>query len=259
VRPAGRWSVSPRLPHDVHLAGTPRLTLDVGLSGQRGNVFASVYDIAPDQRAQLLTRGAHAVRRSGTISYDLYPQDWTFKAGHRIGVAMLPSDEEWFLPLPSLGTVTRRSGSLALPFLRYTRSSFLPGRKTKVEQNRPPGLDVAAAIVGAETAFDLPPALVDPPSAALPVAGKPPRLTVTLRRVDRRRIRVSGRGPAGLKLRVRVTESGRKLVVRRVTIGKRATWTWTTRVARRRGRVLRVVVTAPAAGTTVRVTSRHIR
>ncbi len=260
VRPDGRWSMSPRLPHDVHLAGTPRLTLDVGLSGQRGNVFARVYDIAPDLRAQLLTRGAHAVRGSGTIAYDLYPQDWTFKAGHRIGVVMLPADEEWFMPLPSLGTVTRRSGSLALPFLRYTRSSFLPGRKTKVEQNRPPGLDVTTVMAGAETAFDVPPALVDPPSAPLPVAGRP-RLTVAFKRLDRRRVRISGRGPAGLKLRVQVTAVGRKraLVVRRVTIGRRGTWRWTTRVGRRRGRVLRAVVTAPVAGTTLTVRSRRIR
>jgi len=261
VRP-GRWSVSKRLPYDVHLAGTPRLTLDASLSGARGNLFAFVYDIDSAGKAQILTRGAYAVTRTGTIAFDLYPQDWTFKAGHRIGLLMTQTEGDWFTPLPTPGSASVGGGALALPFLRYTRSSVLPGRKTKVEQTRPPPIDVAAAIAGAETTFDLPPALVDRPSAPLPVAAaKPPRLSVALRRLDRRRIRVSGRGPAGLKLRVRVTAIGRKraLVVRRVTVGKRGTWRWTTRVARRRGRVLRAVVTAPVAGTTLTVRSRRVR
>lgn len=259
VRPTARWSVSPKLPHDVHLAGTPRLTLGTRLSGPRANVFAMLFDIDERGRAQVLTRGAFAVTRSGTIAYDLYPQDWTFKAGHRVGLLLPESDLDWFMPLPALGSVTRTGGSLALPFLRYKRSSFLPGRKTKVEESRPLPADVTSVIGGAETAFELPPALVDPPSAVLPVVTKP-RLSVSLRRLSRLRVRVSGRAPAGLKLRVRLLAGkSRVLATRRVTVGRRGTWRLTLRAARRRGRVLRAVVTAPAAGTTVRVVSRRVR
>jgi hypothetical protein len=247
---AGEWSVSPRLPYDVHLAGTPRVTLDVRASGGRGYVYALVYDIDGAGKATLLTRGASAVTRSGTLAYDLYPQDWTFKAGHRIGLEMAPSDPEWFMPLPSLGTADVTGGSLALPFLRYTRPSFLPGGKTKAEKERAAPADVSEAIAGAQTAFEMPPALVD-----RPVAAAQPRLTVSLRRLDRRRVRASGRGPAGLKLRVRITAGKRVLLARRATVGKRGTWRLTLRVAKRRGRVVRAVVTA--GGTTV--TSRRLR
>jgi hypothetical protein len=209
----------------------------------------------------VLTRAAYAVTRSGTIAFDLYPQDWTFAAGHRLGLLIARSDDEWFLPPPTLTSVQIGGGALSLPFLRYTRSSFLPGHKTKAEEDRLPPIDVSGQIGGAEAAFDVPPALTDPPAAPLPVAAKkPPRLTVALRRVDRRRVRVSGRAPAGLKLRVRVVSGkNRTLVTRRVTSGRRGSWRLTLRVARLRGRVLRAVVSAPVAGTTLRVTSRRVR
>jgi predicted acyl esterase len=256
----GLWSVSKPLPHDVHLAGTPRLSLDVTTSAARCNLFAIVYDVDAKGQAQVLTRAAYAVTRSGTIAFDLYPQDWTFAAGHRVGLLIAPSDDEWFLPPPTLTSVRIGGGALSLPFLRYTRSSFLPGRKTKAEEDRVPPIDASGQIAGAETAFDVPPALTDPPAAPLPVAAKRPRLTVALRRLDGRRVRASGRGPAGLKLRVRVVD-GRKhtLVTRRVTIGRHGSWRLTLRVARRSGRTLRAVVSAPVAGTTLRVTSRRVR
>ncbi len=256
VRPEDRWSVSPKLPHDVHLAGTPRLTVDARLSGPRANVFAMVYDIDTSGRITLLTRGAYAVTRSGTIAFDLYPQDWTFKAGHRIGVLMPESDLEWFMPLPTLGSVSRTGASLALPFLKYKRTSFLPGKKTKVEADRPPGQNVTSVIAGAETAFELPPALVDRPVAVAPK----PRLTVNLRRLGPRRVRVSGRGPAGLALRVRIVAGkSRTVLTRKLTIRRDRTWRVTLRLAKRRGRVLRAVVTARVDGKTVRVQSRRMR
>jgi predicted acyl esterase len=256
VRSQGRWSVSPKLPHDVHLAGTPRLTLGVGLSGgPRANVFAIVYDIDSNGLAHLLTRGAFAVTRGGTIAYDLYPQDWTFKAGHRIGLFLPTSDQPWFTPLPAVGAASVSGGSLALPFLRYTRTSFLPARKTPGVSNNPAPADVTSVIGGAEAAFEMPPALTERPPATVPK----PKLSVSLRRLDRLRVRVSGRGPAGLKLRVRIVAGkSRTVLTRRVTIGKRKTWRLTLRVARRRGRVIRAVVTASSAGTTVSVTSRRL-
>jgi predicted acyl esterase len=231
-----RWSVSPQLPHDVHLAGTPRLSVDARSTGGRAYVYSRLYDIDADGKAVLLTRGASAITRNGRLAFDLYPQDWTFRAGHRIGLELPPSDS-WFLPLPTLGNGRASSGSLALPFLRYKRSSTLPGGPTKVEKERPAPPDVSAAIAGAETAFDVPPALTDPPPAAS-------RLTAKLRRLDRRRVRVSGRAPVGMRLRVRIVSGKRTLATRHVTVGPRGTWRLTVRIAHRPGRTLRARVAA---------------
>lgn len=258
----GIWSVSPVLPHHVHLAGTPRLALDVTTSAPRANLFAVLYDIDAAGKAQVLTRGAYAVRSSGNVAFDLYPQDWTFLAGHRIALLMATSDDEWFQPVPIPLPVEIEGGALSLPFLTYTRSATLPGKGTSAESTRlaPFAVDAATLAAGAAK-FALPPALVEPAAAALPVTQTPavrkqPKLSVTLRRTGVRRLVASGRGPAGLKLRVRIVRRGKTVATRRVTIPASRRWRATFRV---RGTGLRAVVSARVAGTSLRVTSRGSR
>jgi hypothetical protein len=118
----GIWSMTAPLPHAVHRAGVPRVTLDVETSGANVNL----YDIDDRRRAMLVSRGAFRQSGPGRVTFDLYPQDWTFRAGHRVGFLVAQADDEWFSPPPSHARVEIKGGTLSAPFLTFSRSSFLP-------------------------------------------------------------------------------------------------------------------------------------
>ena len=269
----GIWSISAPLPHDVHMAGVPRVTLGVETGGSNVNLYGIVYDIDDRRRAMLVSRGAFRVGGSGRIAFDLYPQDWTFRQGHRLGFLVAQADDEWFNPPPSNQQVEVKGGTLTAPFLAFQRSSFLPSRPSEDEENLPPGFQVDVEDVrAAESAFDLPPRLREPSGVALPVTlpgGKGtgagnyvPRLTVKLRKRKRNRWLVKGRAPAGYPPLIRLQR--RKPGAKRFrTVGWRRPAVNRGKYrrvfkAKRRGRY-RAVVTLRAAGVPVKVTSKTLR
>lgn len=129
---AGIWSVSQPFPHDAWLAGEPILKLSVDAL-PRANVTANVYDLSPDGRAVLISRGAYLVRAAGEqdIELKLYGQDWPLEAGHRIAVAISSSNTDWWAHVPTLTDVNVLEASVGLPFLTYDRTEFLEGRATR--------------------------------------------------------------------------------------------------------------------------------
>jgi hypothetical protein len=268
----GIWSISAPLAHDVHLAGVPRVTLDVETSASNVNLYGIVYDIDDRRQAMLVSRGAFRVDESGRIAFDLYPQDWTFRKGHRLGFLVAQADDEWFNPPPSNESVEVKGGTLSAPFLQFTRSSFLPSRPSEDEENLPPGFQVDVETIEASgAAFDTPAQLREPSSVVLPVtqtgttAGSStalPRLTVKLRRLKRGRWLVTGKAPAGYPPLIRLQR--RKAGAKRFrTVGwrrpaaNRGTFRRTFK-ARLPGRY-RAVVTLRAAGVPVKATSAVLR
>ena len=89
----GIWSISAPLPYDVHLAGVPKVSVDVTTASPRATLVGLLYDIDAESNATLIQRGAmrdlleHGRRRE----FELYPDDWTLRAGHRIGVLVAGS------------------------------------------------------------------------------------------------------------------------------------------------------------------------
>jgi putative CocE/NonD family hydrolase len=77
----GTWTFTPPFPHAAHLAGMPRIELDVETEAPEANLVANVYEISPEGSAQLLSRGAFLVPESGSYSFELYGQDWTIEPG----------------------------------------------------------------------------------------------------------------------------------------------------------------------------------
>ena len=148
------WSISQPLPYDVHLSGVPRVTVSATGEGP-AQVVVKVFDIAPEGgAATLVTRGIHAFV-SGKVSFDLYPQDWRFARGHRIGVAVLGNDGSYWQERPT-GVVTVESPSIALPLLRYDRATDPVLFDEGVEPNPEFHLD-DATITANQTTFRLPP------------------------------------------------------------------------------------------------------
>ena len=147
------WSFSQRLPYAVHLSGAPRVTL-TARGAAPAQVVVKVYDVGPEGEAVMVTRGVHA-RVSGEVSFDLYPQDWRFQPGHRIGVAVLGSDGTFWSPAAGV-QVAVSGASLTVPALRYDRDAagYFAGATTR----RAPQFTVEPGVVKAgETAFHLPP------------------------------------------------------------------------------------------------------
>jgi predicted acyl esterase len=219
----GVWTVSQPVAHETRIAGVPKLTLNVS-TVQRAAVIALLYDVASDGKATLITRAAYAVRPGQpNPSFELYPQDWTLAKGHRLALLVAGSDLDWYLPVFSGATVTVEGGSLAIPFLRYKRDSFLKGSPASAMESRVPIAVDPAAIAAAITA-DLPPALVTRPKVkrkAKGPAAKPAAARLRLRvRIagasGRRMVRATVVGAGGYAVRLMLRRGSRTVARRTV-------------------------------------------
>ena len=126
---SGVWTFTPPLPHEAHLAGEMRLDVPVTTTAPGAHLVALVYDVDPQGRAFFVQRGGMALPASGgqRAAFSLYPADWRWKKGHRIGVRIVPGDDNWFTPGVSNTPVTVGAGTLTLPLLGTARTAFVPG------------------------------------------------------------------------------------------------------------------------------------
>lgn len=146
----GIWTISEPLEQDAWLSGEPVLEAAVTTTLPRANLVGNVYDIDPDGRATLISRGTTLLRAAGAqqARIPLYGQDWPVAAGHRIGVLVSGSNAEWWVHAPTRQTVTVTGATMTLPFLTKPRTQFLDGEATpRLEQH----LDSAFVEVPEET------------------------------------------------------------------------------------------------------------
>ena len=159
------WSVSPALPSAAHLAGEPVLDVTTEELAPWTHLVGRVYDVDPDGRARLVTRGAQATAAVGREerTTTLYPQDWVFEEGHRIAVRISASDDAWYSPGVTGTDVEILSGTLELPLLRVRRDDTIEGDPSK---GGPASFALPAGTVERnEVDVDPPPAQEDPPGA----------------------------------------------------------------------------------------------
>ena len=123
----GVWTFSPPLKSAAHLAGDPVVHADVEAPVDRANLAANVYDVDAAGKATLVSR-IETLTGDGTLDLPMYGNDWTFAAGHRIGVLLSSGNAEWWdAAVPTQSTVTITSARIDLPFLRFKRDGTLPG------------------------------------------------------------------------------------------------------------------------------------
>jgi predicted acyl esterase len=200
----GVLSVSQKLPHAARLSGVPSVTLDVSTPAPRANVYALLYDLAPDNQATLISRSAHAVAGDQKITFELYPQDWTLQPGHRVAVLVSGADLDWYNPVHSGQDVEIKSGSIRLPFLTYERTAFLKGSKAAAMAGRTPIELDPADVQEAQVALEQPPAMVPFPAGQAPageiteqqanqLVGVTPKKVAKKMRVRLRVVRVKGK------------------------------------------------------------------
>jgi predicted acyl esterase len=125
---SGVWTISKPLPHDVHLAGSGKVTVDVETAFPNANLAVDVYDLDAEGSGPLITRQGHLIPESGKYDLTFWAADWKIPAGHRIGVRVTETNLDWWLL--TLGTqqpVTVKGGAVTLPFLTYKRTETIQG------------------------------------------------------------------------------------------------------------------------------------
>lgn len=117
----GTWTFSTPLDAPLHVAGIPSASIDVVPVAPRTNVAVNVYDVSPDGMATMITRGVAMTDAEGTEEVALFPTDWVFPAGHRVGVLVSGANSESFVHVPTNTTVSITGGLVDLPYLPVER------------------------------------------------------------------------------------------------------------------------------------------
>lgn len=128
----GLWTFTQPFPHEAHISGETKVSAIVQTEVPYANLIALVYDIAPSGQAYLVSRGAYLLQGSGEVKFDIYPQDWRVKKGHRLGILLSGSDRPWFATNNTDTTVIVESGRFSVPFLRYQRERNLKGKRSHI-------------------------------------------------------------------------------------------------------------------------------
>ena len=114
---AGAWTFSAPLTRTARLAGIPSARVSLAPQAPRTNVVVNVYDVAPDGKATMITRGAALVDGAEAHPVRLFPTDWVFAKGHRVGVLVSGANAEAYVHVPTQTTVQVTGGSVSLPWL----------------------------------------------------------------------------------------------------------------------------------------------
>lgn len=118
------WSISQPLAQATHLSGVA--TADLRLSGPASATAAvELYDIGPDNRATVITRGIAPVAE--TTNVRLLGQDWPLAAGHRLGVRITDVVDDVWSHAPSNAQVTVQSARLDVPLVPQRQPDLTGG------------------------------------------------------------------------------------------------------------------------------------
>ena len=157
---AGVWTFSRPLGRTARLAGVPSASLRLAPLVPRTNVAVNVYDVAPDGTATMVTRGAALVDAAGEKAVQLFPTDWAFAKGHRVGVLVSGANAEAYVHVPTRTTVEVEGGSVRLPWLSSaprTRTQGTDNARLREYLDAAP-FTVAPEVIaaGTDAAFPLP-------------------------------------------------------------------------------------------------------
>ena len=157
---AGAWTFSKPLTRSARMAGIPSAAVSLKPQAPRTNVAVNVYDVAPDGKATMITRGAALVDGTERHKVRLFPTDWVFEKGHRVGVLVSGANAEAYVHVPTNTTVEVQGGTVSLPWLSSLDRMRTPGtgnaRLDKFRTAAP--FPVAASVITARTdaGFPLP-------------------------------------------------------------------------------------------------------
>ena len=145
------WFQSEPVERDIRIAGSPILQATVTADSDHGQLDATLADIGDDGTPVPVSRGflnlryRHGVTHSESVptatpfsaNVRLAPQDWTVKAGHRLGLYVAGSNLGWALPdQPGFQIAVQPGTKLVLPVVGAAPVAVVtrPKRKRKAPQ-----------------------------------------------------------------------------------------------------------------------------
>lgn len=144
----------------IEVVGTPRVSLRASADARLAHWVARLEDVAPDGRVTLVTGGAingaqrHDRLRPAalvpgaveTIAFALHFTTWTFRAGHRIRLAVTNAQFPMLWPTPDLMTTTLDVGDgrtwLELPQVPFEARPRLSMPRVRPRLSRPDAREV---------------------------------------------------------------------------------------------------------------------
>jgi len=99
------------------LLGLPTVTARIFTTGRFGQLDSRLWDVSPDGRQRLISRGAYRLRdnQSGRIVIQLHGNGWCFAPGHRPKLELLGKDEPFLRPSNGAFAVRVAELGVALP------------------------------------------------------------------------------------------------------------------------------------------------
>jgi hypothetical protein len=82
------------------LLGLPTVRARIATTGAFGQLDSRLWDVSPDGRQRLISRGAYRLRdgQSGRVTLQLHGNGWCFEPGHRPKLELLGKDEPFLRP-----------------------------------------------------------------------------------------------------------------------------------------------------------------
>jgi fermentation-respiration switch protein FrsA (DUF1100 family) len=99
------------------LLGLPTVTARIATTGSFGQLDSRLWDVSPDGRQRLISRGAYRLRdgQDGRIVLQLHGNGWCFAPGHRPKLELLGKDEPFLRPSNGAFAVRVSEIGVALP------------------------------------------------------------------------------------------------------------------------------------------------
>ncbi len=107
----------PGAQQSVHARRHAEVTVDFAHAGPDGQLAARLWDVAPDGRRVLVSRGVYRVGlgQTGRYSFQLDGSQWTFAPGHRPRIDLLSTDSPYARPSNLISTTTATRVAVSLP------------------------------------------------------------------------------------------------------------------------------------------------
>jgi putative CocE/NonD family hydrolase len=86
----------------VRLTATPKITLTAGATG---NVMVRLWDVAPGGSAVMFDENVALIEKAGKVTFELKSTDWTFEAGHQLGIQIGTVGSSSWRDVPSGNTI----------------------------------------------------------------------------------------------------------------------------------------------------------
>jgi pimeloyl-ACP methyl ester carboxylesterase len=99
------------------LLGLPTVRATIATTGPFGQLDSRLWDVSPQGRQRLISRGAYRLRdnQTGDISLQLHGNGWCFAPGHRPKLELLGKDEPFLRPSNSVFSVRVSDIAVELP------------------------------------------------------------------------------------------------------------------------------------------------